>query len=99
MLSRPASLFAAAAFVTVLSFTACQSTYSNVYSFKKNSFVPPPKPVPVKPKDPASEALPGSAVGAVPGAPDPGLPGLPGATPAPAAPGVTPPATGTIPGL
>ena len=97
MLSRPASILTAAAVVAVLSLTACHSTYSNVYSFKKNSFVPPPKPAPVKPKDPASEALPGSAIGNVPGAIDTGLPGLPGATPA-AVPGAAPAAT-TIPGL
>jgi len=100
MLSRPASILAAAA---VLSLSACHSTYSDVYSFKKNSFVAPPKPEPVKPKDPSSDALPGSQIGApVPGALDPGIPGIPGSAPA-AVPGLTPApaasAPGTIPGL
>ena len=103
MLSRPASILAAVAVVAVLSLAACHSTYSGVYSFKKNSFVPPPKPEPVKPKDPNADALPGSQIGApVPGALDPGIPGIPGAAPA-AVPGLTPApggaAPGTIPGL
>ncbi len=100
MLSRPASIFASAAVVAVLSLTACESTYSNVYSFKKNTFIAPPPPEPIKPKDPKSDALPGTQTGApVPGALDQGIPGIPGAAPAPGGvPGLAP-APGSIPGL
>lgn len=91
MLSRPASIFAAAAVVAVLSLAACETPYRAAYSYRKNSFVPPPKPEPIKPKDPSAEALPGSQIGApVPGQLDPGIPGIPGAAA---------PAPGAIPGL
>ncbi len=91
MLSRPASIFAAAA-VAALSLAACSSHYCGVYSFKKNAFVAPAKPEVVKLPNPNSDALPGSQIGApVPGAIDPGIPGIPGAAPAPV--------PGAIPGL
>lgn len=79
--------------VAVLSLAACESPYRSAYSFRKNTFVAPAKPEPIKPKDPSADALPGSQIGApVPGAIDPGIPGIPGAA-APA------PVPGAIPGL
>ena len=63
MLSRPASIFAAAA-VAALSLAACSSHYNGVYSYKKNAFVAPAKPEVVKLPNPNSDALPGSQIGA-----------------------------------
>jgi hypothetical protein len=112
MLSRTthflASILAAAAF------SSCSSTYSDVYSFKKNSFIAPPAPkTEIAPPPPTTDpfaAQPGQV--APGGAPAPGIPGIPGLdapAPAPApgteaVPGTTPPpapvpGAAPIPGL
>jgi len=88
----------------VLGFSACKPVYSDVFTYKKNSFKAPvvkhPEvKVPTLPQD-----LGAPPAGGIPGAPPdvggiPGIPGVPPAVPGvPAAPGV-PPAVPAVPGL
>lgn len=111
MLSRTTFFLASA--LTVVFASACSSPYSNVYSFKKNTFkAPAPKTAKIAEPTPVIDPLqgqPGTVPGADPNQAIPGIPGLP--TPAdpsaPAVPGLeapTPapeaaPNPGTIPGL
>lgn len=95
----------------VLGFSACKPVYSDVFTYKKNSFKAPvvkhPEvKVPTLPQElgaPPAGGIP-VAPGGIPGAaPDaggiPGIPGVPPAVPGvPAAPGV-PPAVPAVPGL
>jgi hypothetical protein len=99
----------AASVLAVASFTGCSTRYSNVYSFKKNSFTPPaPKAVDIKPPPdanggplsgttpPPPTGIPGIPAPGTPTAPPPGGTGIPGLDPAPApapAPPTTPPTT------
>ncbi len=88
----------------VLGFSACKPVYSDVFTYKKNSFKAPvvKQPevkVPTLPQElgaPPAGGIP-VAPGGIPGAaPDVGgIPGIPGV---PAAPGV-PPAVPAVPGL
>jgi len=88
----------------VLGFSACKPVYSDVFTYKKNSFKAPvvKQPevkVPTLPQElgaPPAGGIP-VAPGGIPGAaPDAGgIPGIPGV---PAAPGV-PPAVPAVPGL
>src|SRR4051794_103950 len=91
MLSRTTIFLAS--IVAAAAFSACSSTYSNVYSFKKNTFkAPPPRKADIAP--PAASANPFQGQpGATPGA-DP-LTGIPGVPAAPAG----APAASPIPGL
>lgn len=91
------SILIATGILAIASVGACKSKYSDVYSFKKNSFE-----APVKKRDdiqapPTVDPLQGQTAPGMPGAPTdvPGIPGIPGA---PADPGAAPAPTG-IPGL
>jgi hypothetical protein len=103
MLSRTTHFLAS--FVAIAGFAACSTTYSDVYSFKKNNFKAPPVPkkeiaAPTPVVDPFATApgtIPGAdATNAIPGVtPAPSIPGVdpaaaPGTTPAPAPAPVTP---------
>jgi hypothetical protein len=81
--------------VAALALSACSSTYSDVYSFRKNSFkAPPPKKTEIVEPTPTADPLQAAPLGAPGG--EAGIPGIPGAAPgaAPAIPGLeTPPAT------
>lgn len=107
MLSRTTTFLSS--IVALAAFSACSSSpYSDVYSFKKNSFkAPETKKTVVAPAAPTVDPLqaapgaplgdPATAIPGVPGAAPAAIPGLeaPGAAPAPApAPGAAP-----IPGL
>ncbi len=87
--------------IAALALGACKSTYSDVYSFKKNSFVAPVKPamiVPptVIPADVLGGAAPAAQpMGGIPGVDAGGIPGVPAADPIP----MVPPAAGAVPGL
>ena len=111
MISRSITTFAAA--TVLLACAACSSKYSDVYSFKKNTFKAPAAkttditPPPSDPSIHSPGAQPGPTEG-IPGVgpgtpPPPGVPGVdavPGAAPAPAVPGLetTPPAIPPAPG-
>ncbi len=98
MSTRPTLIVAGLIAVTGLA--ACQSRYSDVYSFKKNSFQPPVSKtlVVAPPTGPgALDPMPAAPVGGAPNSNVPGIPGVPGVpAPAPGAPAAAP--TG-IPGL
>ena len=114
MLSRP-TLTTCAVALAVLTFGACKPVYSDMFSYRKNSFKPPIEKVPeIKmPLLPPEGGVPPGGVlppgGGMPGAPGPdggAIPGLPGAAPAapgvPAAPGAAPAVPGAppaVPGL
>ena len=90
------SFLIVASLLAAVSLGACQSRYSDVYSFKKNSFKPPVAkrtefvaPTAVNPL----QTQPGGLPGTTPGGDIPGIPGVPGGAPAPA------PAPTGIPGL
>ena len=104
------TLAVAAGALAVLGFSACKPVYSDVFTYKKNSFKAPPVKVP-EIKAPATPLIPdiappgGGAPGGIPGGipgamPDAGggIPGVPPAPGVPAAPGV-PPAVPAVPGL
>ncbi len=85
------SILVATSLLAIAGLSACQSRYSDVYSFKKNSFVAPVvKRDDIKAPDPidptAGQMTPPAGI---PGAPS-DVPGIPGATP---------PAPTGIPGL
>ena len=89
--------------IAVLALGACKSTYSDVYSFKKNSFVAPVKAtVVVPPTVIPADMLNGSGpaqqpLGGIPGVDAGGIPGVPAAPAAEAIPAAPP--AGAVPGL
>lgn len=89
------SILLAAGILAVAGFSACKSQYSDVYSFKKNTFAAPvTKREEIK--APTETAQPGPPVGLAPAPSDPALiPGMPAGAPV-GAPAAAP--TG-IPGL
>lgn len=100
MTSSPTLFTIGISAIAALALGACKSTYSDVYSFKKNSFVAPAKPtivVPptVIPADVLNGAQPvQQPMGSIPGVDAGGIPGVPAAEAIPAA-----PPAGAVPGL
>ncbi len=86
--------------IAALTLGACKSTYSDVYSNRKNSFIAPVKPAMIVPPTviPA-DVLGGAApveqpMGGIPGVDAGGIPGVPAADPIPMVPPVS-----VVPGL
>jgi hypothetical protein len=96
MISRSITTLAAASLV--LACSACSSKYSDVYSFKKNTFkAPAAKATDITPPIVPGNGIPGGGaapVEGIPGAPAPAV-GVPGA----GVPGAAVPGTGVVPGL
>ena len=85
----------------VLGFSACKPVYSDVFTYKKNSFKAPVVKQPEVKVPTLPQELGAPPAGGIPAAPGGilGIPGVPPAVPGvPAAPGI-PPAVPAVPGL
>ena len=101
------TLALAAGALAIFGFSACKPVYSDVFTYRKNSFKAPPVKVPeikapaiplIPDIAPPAGGAPGGIPGGIPGAMPDGGGGIPGVPAAPAAPGV-PPAVPAVPGL
>lgn len=98
MRSLSISVFSAAA-LAVLGLAACKTVYSDTFSYRKNSFQPPPTTITeIKPPTPALNPLDPGAPGGIPPAVPGGIPEVPGGA-VPAAPVVPPAPAPGIPGI